>query len=256
MIKRSATTFSITKVADLTLLASLLISLLAGCVTVSGERDPQDPWEGFNRGAFNFNQGLDKAIVRPIAKGYHYVTPDFLEQGIENFTDNLSYPVTIVNLLLQGKLPEFGQALGRFVLNSTFGVGGLLDPATIEGIPRHDEDFGQTFAVWGWNDSPFLMLPLLGPSTVRDGFGLVPTYFTDGVSIASNEFDRYEPLVGDLLTLRVNLFDFDDDLQEAADPYLLVRDAYLQNRQFDINDGESELPDYEDFLDDDFAEDE
>lgn len=248
MLKRLATKFSMIKVSGLALSASLL----AGCVTVTGERDPQDPWESFNRGAFNFNQGLDKAIVRPIAKGYHYVTPDFLEQGIENFTDNLSYPVTIVNLLLQGKFPEFGQALGRFVLNSTFGVGGLLDPATIEGIPRHDEDFGQTFAAWGWKDSPFLMLPLLGPSTLRDGFGLVPAYFTDGVSIASNEFDRYEPLVGDVLTLRVNLFDFDDDLKEAADPYLLVRDAYLQSREFDINDGETELPDYEDFLDEDF----
>ncbi len=245
MKNRSAKVFSRSGV---TVLAGM-ISLLAGCATTSGERDPSDPWEGFNRGSFEFNRGLDKAIVRPIAKAYHYVTPDLLEQGIENIVTNLSYPVTIVNLLLQGKFEDFGEALGRFVLNSTFGVAGLFDPATIEGIPRHDEDFGQTFAVWGWKDSPFLMLPFLGPSTLRDGIGLVPEFYTDGVSIASSEFDRYEPLVADLLTLRVNLFDLDDDLNEAADPYLLVRDAYMQSREFDIEDGETELPDYDDFLD-------
>lgn len=228
--------------------------LAAGCATTSGERHPDDPWEGFNRGAFEFNQGLDKVIVKPVAKAYHYITPDLLEQGIENFTDNLAYPVTIVNLLLQGKFPEFGQALGRFVLNSTFGAAGLFDPATIEGIPRHNEDFGQTFAVWGWKDSPFLMLPFLGPSTLRDGIGRFPENFSSGIGLAASELDRYEPLAADILTLRVNLFDFDDDLEEAADPYLLVRDAYLQNREFEINDGETELPDYDEFLDGEYAE--
>ncbi len=245
MTNSSAKRFSRVGVAAL----AVSLSLLTGCATTSGERDPRDPWESFNRGSFEFNRDLDKAIVRPIAKAYHYVTPDLLEQGISNVVTNLSYPVTIVNLLLQGKFADFGEALGRFVLNSTFGIGGLLDPATIEGIPRHNEDFGQTFAVWGWEESPFLMLPFLGPSTLRDGIGLVPEIYTDGVSIAANEFDRYEPLVADVLTLRVNLFDLDDDLEEAADPYLLVRDAYLQSREFDIADGETDLPDYDDFLD-------
>jgi len=235
------------------IILALLVGLLAGCASTSGQRDPRDPrdpWEGFNRGAFKFNSGLDKVIVRPIAKAYHYVTPDLLEQGIENIVTNLSYPVTIVNLFLQGKFKDSGVALGRFVLNSTFGLGGLFDPATIEGIPRHNEDFGQTFAVWGWRDSPFLMLPFLGPSTLRDGLGIVPELYSDGVSIASNKFERYEPLAADVLTLRVNLFDLDDDLEAAADPYLLVRDAYLQSREFDIDDGEADLPDYDDFLDD------
>lgn len=228
----------------------VLSTYLAGCATTSGERNPDDPWEGFNRGAFEFNRGLDKVIVRPIAKAYHYVTPDLLEEGIGNIVSNLSYPVTIVNLLLQGKFEDFGISLGRFVLNSTFGVAGLFDVASMEGIPRHDEDFGQTLAVWGWEESPFLMLPFLGPSTLRDGLGLIPDSYANGVSIAISEFDRYEPLIADVLTLRVGLFDLDDDLNEAADPYLLVRDAYLQSREFDITDGEADLPDYDDFLDD------
>ncbi len=244
-MSRSAKIFSTLKV---TVLVTVLAGM-AGCATTSDERDPRDPWEGFNRGAFEFNRGLDKAIVRPIAKLYHYVTPNFLEQGIENFVTNLSYPVTIVNLLLQGKFEDFGVSLGRFALNSTFGLAGLVDVASEQGIPRHNEDFGQTFAVWGWENSPFLMLPVLGPSTLRDGVGRIPEFYTDGVSIASNEFDRFEPLVANILTLRVNLFDLDDDLNEAADPYLLVRDAYLQSREFQITDGETELPDYDEFLD-------
>lgn len=238
-----------------TLIIVTAFAFLAGCATTSmpanvGE-NPKDPYERFNRKAFTLNRTVDRIFLRPLAKAYHFITPDFLERGISNALDNLHYPVTMVNLLLQGKFKDFGVSLGRFTLNSTFGLGGLIDVASIEGVPRHNEDFGQTFAVWGWENSNFIMLPLLGPSTLRDGIGQFPEAYTDGVSTIVRELDRYEALVVDLLDTRVSLFDLDDDLNAAADPYLLVRDAYLQSREFDINDGETELPDYDLFLEDD-----
>ena len=226
--------------------------LLSACASQGGtysEPHPDDPWEGFNRGVWAFNRGLDKAIVKPIAQGYHYVTPNFIEDGISNFVDNLTYTITVANLLLQGRFRDFGTALGRLVLNSTFGLGGLVDVASVEGIAKHDEDFGQTFAVWGWADSPYMMLPFLGPSTLRDGIGLVPEIWTDGVSIIARKEDRYEPLIGSILSARVNLLDRDDEIDEAVDSYLFVRDAWLQNRRFKISNGNNELPDYEFFLD-------
>ena len=234
------------------LLIVVTAMLLSACASQGGthsEPHPDDPWEGFNRSVWAFNRGLDKAIVKPIAQGYHFITPNFIEDGISNFVDNLTYPVTMVNLLLQGRFRDFGTALGRLVLNSTFGLGGLVDVATVEGITRHDEDFGQTFAVWGWKESPYLMLPFLGPSTLRDGIGRVPEIWTDGVSIIGRETDRIEPLIGSILSARVRLLPRDDEIDEAPDSYLFVRDAWLQNRRFKISNGNNELPDYEFFLD-------
>jgi len=234
------------------LLMASTTMLLAACASsgeMHSERHPDDPWEGFNRGVWAFNRGLDKAIVKPIAQGYHYVTPDFIETGIRNFVDNLSYSVTVANLLLQGRFDDFATALGRLVLNSTFGLGGLVDVATVEGITRHDEDFGQTFAVWGWKESPYLMLPFLGPSTLRDGIGRVPETWTDGVNIIGRKTGRIEPLIGTILSVRVSLLDRDEEINAAADSYLFVRDAWLQNRRFKISNGNNDLPDYEFFLD-------
>ena len=236
------------------LLLALSLSFIAGCATVTmpanvGE-DPRDPYERFNRKAYNLNSTVDRIFFSPLAKFYHFITPDIIERGIGNVVSNLGYPVTIVNLLLQGKFKDFGVSLGRFTLNSTLGLGGLVDIATVEGIPRHNEDFGQTFATWGWENSSFIMLPLLGPSTFRDGLGEFPGSYTSGIGVIAREANRYEPLIFDLLTTRVNLFDLDDDLEAAADPYLLIRDAYLQNRDFEINDGETDLPDYDLFLED------
>lgn len=234
------------------LLIAATAILLSACASQGGthsEPHPDDPWEGFNRGVWAFNRGLDKAIVKPIAQGYHYITPNFIEEGITNFVDNLAYTVTVANLLLQGRFRDFGTALGRLVLNSTFGLGGLVDVASVEGIARHDEDFGQTFAVWGWKESPYLMLPFLGPSTLRDGIGRVPEIWTDGGDIVTRKTDRYEPLIGTILSARVNLLPRDEEIDAAPDSYLFVRDAWLQNRRFKISNGNNELPDYEFFLD-------
>lgn len=232
--------------------AILVVFLLAGCAsTEQRSPHPKDPWEGFNRSMYNVNRGLDKAIMKPLAQGYKAVTPDFLEEGISNALANLRFPVTIVNLLLQGKLEDTGIALGRFVLNSTFGIGGLVDVATREGIPNYSEDFGQTFAVWGWENSNYLMIPLLGPSTLRDGIGIVPELWTDGVSIIVNQTDHYWLLGLNFVERRAAFLSREGALDDADDEYAFIRDAYLQRRDFLIKDGETELPDYDDFLLDD-----
>lgn len=234
------------------LLFSLCLLVLAGCAT-NGHRapHPEDPWEGFNRGTYAFNRGLDKAIVKPLAQGYKAITPEPLRKGISNVFANLRFPVTIVNLLLQGKLKDTGIALGRFVLNSTFGLAGLVDVATREGIPNYNEDFGQTFAVWGWENSNYLMLPLFGPSTLRDGIGLVPENWTNGVNIIVNETDTYWLLGANIISLRADFLSREGVLDDADDEYAFIRDAYLQRRDFLIKDGETELPDYDEYLLDD-----
>ncbi|MDA3933084.1 MAG: VacJ family lipoprotein [Gammaproteobacteria bacterium] len=227
---------------------AIMLSACAGQGETRSEPHPDDPWEGFNRGVWTFNRSLDKAIMRPAAQAYHYVTPNFLEQGISNVVDNFRYPTTIVNLLLQGKFKEFGISIGRLLLNTTFGLGGLVDVATIEGVPKYEEDFGQTFATWGWKESPYLMLPFFGPSTIRDGIGLVPELYSDGISTTLRESDAFWPLPVSLVSDRTNLLKRDEDIDNAADDYLLVRDAWLQNRRYKISDGNNELPDYEFFL--------
>jgi len=231
----------------------LALTLLAGCAANGGQRAPvpEDPWEGFNRGAYAFNRGLDKALVRPVAQGYKAITPKPLRQGIGNALRNLAFPVTIVNLLLQGKVKDTGIALGRFALNSTFGLGGLVDVATREGIPNYSEDFGQTFAAWGWENSNYLVLPFFGPSTVRDGLGIAPEQWTSGINIIVRETDAYWLLGANVISLRAEFLTRDSVLDDATDEYAFVRDAFLQRREFLINDGETDLPDYDEYLLDD-----
>lgn len=225
------------------------IALLSACTTYE-KRAPmaEDPWENFNRNTYAFNRGLDKEIIRPIAKGYKAVTPEPLRQGIGNALRNLSFPVTIINLLLQGKIKDTGIALGRFALNSTFGIGGLFDIATTEGIPNYREDFGQTLGVWGWDNSNYLVLPFLGPSTVRDGIGVAPEQWTDGVSILVQEENLYWLMGLNLVHLRSTFLSQEGALEDADDEYSFVRDAYLQRRDFLIKDGETDLPDYDEYL--------
>lgn len=242
-MKRFAAHTRIFAVAFLTL-------FLTACASSSGQRSPspQDPWEGFNRGTYAFNRGLDKVLLKPLAQGYKAVTPDPLRQGINNALTNLRFPVTIINLLLQGKLKDSGIALGRFAFNSTFGLGGLVDVATREGIPNYNEDFGQTFAVWGWENSNYIMLPFFGPSTLRDGIGIVPELWTDGVSVIVSQTNEYWLLGLNIVNSRSNFLSREDALKDATDEYAFIRDAYLQRREFLIKDGENELPDYDDFL--------
>jgi phospholipid-binding lipoprotein MlaA len=234
------------------LLAIMLLQLviLGGCasqpVTLT---DPErDPWEAYNRKIHSFNMGLDRAILRPVAKGYDVIMPDAPQRGVRNFFRNLAYPVTFANLILQGKFEDSLTATGRFLMNSTVGVLGFFDVATKVDIPKFDEDMGQTLAVWGWKDSRFLVMPLFGPYTVRDFIGRGFYGYFHPISYAVREYNNYIPLVVDLITLRAELLPFQVELDAANDPYALIRDVWLQNREFKIYDGDPPEVDYDALL--------
>lgn len=232
----------------------LLVILTSGCASQSATlTDPQsDPWEPFNRKVYAFNDGLDRALLKPIAKGYDKVMPDGPQRGVRNFFRNLAFPVTFLNLILQGKFEDSLTATGRFFMNSTMGLLGFFDVATREGVPEFDEDFGQTMAVWGWEKSRYLVMPLFGPFTVRDLGGRSFYGYFSPISYMVREHDEYRPLIMDIISLRASLLPFDKDMEEAHDPYVLMRDAYLQNREFNIYDGEPPAPDYDALLDEEF----
>ena len=233
------------------ILGSAMLLFTLGCASTQQAdlTDPErDPWERYNRKIHAFNQGFDRAIFKPVAKGYDMVMPDAPQRGVRNFFRNLGYPVTFLNLLLQGKVEESLTATGRFLMNSTFGLLGFFDVATKAGVPYYDEDFGQTLAIWGWEESRYLEMPFLGPFTVRDLGGRSFYGYFHPISYWVREEDNYVPLVVDLISLRAELLQFDKDVEAASDPYVLIRDAYLQRRQYLIHDGNPPAPDYDALL--------
>lgn len=233
-------------------LVLLLMQLLflAGCASqpVTMTDPERDPWEAYNRKIHSFNMGFDKAIFRPVAKGYDAIVPDAPQRGIRNFFKNLSYPVTFINLILQGKFQDSLTATGRFLMNSTVGGLGFVDVASKVDIPKYDEDFGQTLAVWGWKDSRYLVMPIFGPYTARDFIGRGFYGYFHPVSYAIREYNNYIPLVVDLISLRAELLPFQAELDAANDPYVLVRDVWLQNREYKIYNGDPPQPDYDALL--------
>jgi phospholipid-binding lipoprotein MlaA len=232
------------------LLTGMVGGLLGGCATQQTTlTDPErDPWEGYNRKVHAFNDSLDRAVFRPVAKGYDVVMPDGPQRGVRNFFRNLNYPVTLINSLLQGKMERAFTSTGRFLMNSSIGVLGFFDVATKAGIPYYDEDFGQTLATWGWKDSRYLVMPMLGPFTVRDLLGRSFYGYAHPVNWAIREHDQYIPLVVDLVSLRAELLPLQADIDAATDPYMLVRDVYLQRREYEIYDGDPPAPDYDALL--------
>lgn len=233
------------------MIATLLCCLaLGGCASQTATlTDPErDPWEGYNRKIHAFNEGFDKAIFRPVAKGYDVIMPDAPQRGVRNFFRNLNYPVTLLNSLLQGKMERAFTSTGRFLMNSSIGLLGFFDVATKVGIPYYDEDFGQTLAVWGWKDSRYLVMPVIGPYTVRDLLGRGFYGYFHPVSYMIREHNNYWPLAVDLISLRAELLPLQADIDAAADPYVLVRDVWLQNREFNIYDGDPPAPDYDSML--------
>jgi phospholipid-binding lipoprotein MlaA len=237
------------RIAVAVLLASLLLGACASQPATM--TDPErDPWESYNRKIHAFNMGFDKAIFRPVAKGYDVIMPDVPQRGVRNFFRNLAYPVTFLNLILQGKIDDSLTATGRFLMNSSLGLLGFFDVASKAGIPKFNEDMGQTLAVWGWKDSRFLMMPFFGPYTARDFLGRGFYGYFHPVSYYAREHNNYVPMVVDLITLRASLLPFDEDLLNANDPYVLIRDAWLQRREFLIYDGDPPAPDYEAMLED------
>jgi phospholipid-binding lipoprotein MlaA len=223
---------------------SLSIVLLGGCAT----NNPRDPFEPVNRGIYQFNEGVDKAILKPVAQAYRAVLPQFVRSSVSNFFSNINDVAVVFNNLLQGKFTTAYSDFGRIAINTTLGLGGLFDVASEAGIEKHEEDFGQTLGWWGIEDGPFLMLPLLGPSTVRDGVGRFVDYKTDLVTYVYPYNVRNIMWGTRLVNRRSELLDASTVLQTAAlDPYEFVRDAYLQRRRNLIYDG-SPPPDKE-FMD-------
>ncbi|MCU4118965.1 MlaA family lipoprotein [Variovorax sp. N23] len=195
----------------------------------------RDPWEGFNRKVHGFNSMLDRFVLRPVAMGYDKITPAPVQSGVSSFFGNLRLPLTAVNQALQGRPSQAGQSLGRFVVNSTAGIAGVFDPATHIGMPKRDgEDFGQTLATWGWSDSRYLVVPLLGPRTVRDTVAIVgdqalsPIGQIDKSSIA----DKLQ--IMQMVDGRARMLPLDPVRKDAFDDYTFVRDAWAQRRNRQI----------------------
>ncbi len=230
----------------------LLIMLITACAShpVTLTDSERDPWESYNRKIHNFNMAFDRAIFRPVAKGYDYIMPDAPQRGVRNFFRNLAFPITFLNLILQGHFGESVEATGRFLLNSTVGLLGFFDIASRDNIPYYDEDFGQTLAVWGWKDSRYIVMPFFGPYTARDFLGRSFYGYFHPISYYAREHNNYLPVAADLVTLRASLLPLDDDIKAAHDPYILIRDAYLQRREFLIYDEDPPAPDYDSLLDD------
>jgi phospholipid-binding lipoprotein MlaA len=226
----------------------------SACVTLppNAPRSPQDPYERWNRGVYKFNDVLDRAITKPAARAYLHVVPHPIRTGISNFFSNLNTTTVMINDALQGKIKAAGVDLARFLLNTTAGVGGLLDPATQVGLARNDEDFGQTLGKWGVHPGPFIELPVLGPSDLRDAPAKVVDAYTNPRQYIDNSYIKYGLWGLDLLVIRSDLLSLDPTLQSVFDPYAFIRDAYLQRRAYLVADGK--VKDEEPLVDPDAAD--
>jgi phospholipid-binding lipoprotein MlaA len=220
------------------LLACAALLLASGCATTGGSNNPKDPWEGYNRSMYEINDTADKYVLKPISQGYDKVTPQFVQQGVNNFFDNLQDLGTGLNNMLQGKFAAGAGDLGRLVVNSTIGILGFWDVATPMGLDKHNEDFGQTLGWWGVPSGPYFIIPLFGPSTARDA----PARYIDP-SFAYNrnigDVASRNSLYGlDIVRSRTNLLKAEKVLDEAAlDKYSFTRDAWLQRRRNMVYDG-------------------
>lgn len=224
------------------MLTAILVSFtLAGCASTgdgasAGGEQIYDPFEGVNRSIMAVNEGIDKAVLEPVARGYRYVTPKPVRTGLRNFLHNLKSPIIMGNELLQGDFEGLANATGRLFINTLLGIGGVFDVADMGGIPYEPEDFGQTLAVWGVGNGPYIVIPLLGPSTLRDGTGLLVDSFVDPVRIYLFNTDRewlhYTRLGVGVVDQREEFLEIVDDLRaNSFDYYAAVRSAYYQRRQ-------------------------
>jgi len=239
-------------------LAGTMVALSA-CATTSEEPTPTtvyDPLEDWNRGVYAFNEGVDKAVLEPVAKGYRSVTNEPVRDGVSNFLTNLNQPVVFANTVLQGKPIASIDTAARFVLNSTAGIGGIFDLASEIDIPEHREDFGQTLGVWGVSDGPYLMLPFLGPSNLRDATGFGVDMALDPINYARFDGDtefRIARTATGVITGREALIEQIDILRDQPEPYIALRRNYTQQRDAAIRDGREQedpfkdLPDFDDY---------
>lgn len=228
------------------LIIVLVTLAMTGCASTHAN-NPADPFESLNRGVYKFNDTLDRAIAKPVAKGYDKIVPDTAKMMVSNFFSNLNDVVVTVNDLLQLKLRQGFSDGMRVLVNSTLGIGGLVDVASRQ-LPKHDEDFGQTLGYWGIHSGPYLMLPILGPSSFRDGIGL----YADGITSplyrdVPKIRTRNQLYLTDMVNRRQQLLG-DEKIMEGAilDRYAFIRDAYLQRRQNLVYDGNPPRESYDD----------
>ena len=215
---------------------AFVLGAVSGCATTSN--NPRDPLEGFNRAMFSFNDALDGAIIKPVAQGYQSVLPPLIRAGVSNFFSNVDDIWEAVNNALQGKIDEALQDVMRFAVNTVMGLGGVLDIASDMGLQKHNEDFGQTLGKWGIGSGPYLVLPFVGPSSLRDGGGLLVDWRYDPFFHVSNIPVRNTLLALRTIDTRADLLGATDVLEQAAlDKYTFVRDAFFQYRRSQIYDG-------------------
>ena len=227
----------------------LLILLLS--FPIFGE-EINDPFEDLNRDIFIFNEKLDEKLLKPAALTYRKVTPQFARTGVTNFFNNLEEIDTTINQILQGEIKYAFNDAGRFVINSTIGLFGLIDVASKMGLERHEEDFGQTLGVWGFDSGPYIMIPFLGPSNPRDLLSRPISSFLSG-TFAMEDNDVKITLVGiDALETRERLLDAETLI--IGDKYIFVKDAYVQSREYEINNGSTEDDEFLDDMDDIFGD--
>lgn len=230
-----------------------MAAVLVGCASIPAgvEPSPQDPWESFNRSVFEFNEGLDTYLLKPVVAGYRFVLPEFVREGIYNFFSNYNDIYTALFNLLQGKPGYAFNDFMRVAVNTTMGLGGLLDLATPGGLEKHKEDWGQTLGVWGVPAGPYVVLPFFGPSNVRDTFGTVADLESDYLFRLLPDVALRNSITGlRVVNARNTYYEAGDLLDGAAiDKYSFMRDAYIQRRQYQINEGrddeEPQMPVYE-----------
>jgi len=228
----------------------LLILLLS--FPIFGE-EINDPFEELNRDIFIFNEKLDEKLLKPAALTYRKVTPQFARTGVTNFFNNLEEIDTTINQVLQGEIKYAFNDAGRFVINSTIGLFGLIDVASKMGLEKHEEDFGQTLGVWGFDSGPYIMIPFLGPSNPRDLLSRPISSFLSG-TFAMEDNDVKITLVGiDALETRERLLDAETLI--IGDKYIFVKDAYIQSREYEINNGSTEDDEFLDDMEDIFGDD-
>ncbi len=223
----------------------LAILVLTGCATPSGHSNPKDPLEGFNRGVYRFNDTLDRAVLKPVAQGYTNVTPKPVQNMVHNFFSNLDDVVVTFNDLLQFKFAQAASDGTRVIINSTFGVFGLINVANR--LEKHNEDFGQTLGYWGVSSGPYVVLPILGPSNVRDGIGLYADTYPGPISNLDDVALRNQLYIAKGIELRASLLDTEKVVDDTMlDRYSFIRDAYMMRRQSLVYDGDPPREKYDD----------
>jgi len=234
---RSTTARAIRKPARRLLAAAAVTACLAGCAT-GPQANPADPWEPMNRGIYRFNDAVDQAVMRPVAVAYETVVPQLMRTGVTNFFNNLVDVWSFANSVMQLRGQQSAQTFMRVNVNTFFGLGGLLDVASEAGIERHREDFGQTLGRWGAGPGPYVVLPILGPSTLRDTIALPVDYYGGLISNVNDIPIRNTLYAMRLVDARAQLLPVDRLLRDAAlDRYSLTRDVFLQRRRNDVYDG-------------------